>query len=843
MPPAVALLAISFALGIGLREGLGVGRGPALGLLAATSVALVAMALGRRRPLLGVAALGQALALGMVAAVGAWPRAPEGLLGGAPWVVTGRLVEAPERAFGRTHLSIDLESVARDGARRAVEARARIAVPRDPVEPLLPGDRVSLLVRLRAPRGFVEPDAPDPARRLAERGVVAVGGVAEAAAVARLDEPRVAPSWSARALREIGRWRTFLLGRVAAHLEGERRALVESLVLGERGGLSESLDDAFRVAGVTHVLSVSGLHLAIAALLLFAGARLVLLRITPISRRVSVARVAAALALPATALYTLLTGAAVATVRSCLVAWLFLGGLVLGRPATAGAAFGVAALVLLGASPLALFDPSFQLSFAAAIGTSLLAPPLLRWARSRLLVDGRSASRSPLLAPRPVEEDHRSRAARLASRARRLAPRLALVALGLVITSTAAIAATAPITAWHFAQVAPAGVLANVIVVPLAELWVLPAGLAACALAPLSDGLAGLLLHVAGAGAAAMAAVARGFAAVAPTGRVPAPTLWEAALWYAALAGLLIALRGHARAGARVALVALGLLGVTLGARAAAPRLWPTLTVHFLDVGQGDSCLVELPDGRTLLVDGGGSFDDRFDPGSLVLVPWLRRHGVRRLDVVAVSHPHPDHANGLAAVVDAFPVGEIWTNGADSPLPALVHMAETARARGIPIVRPHAIDGGGDSPARIEVLHPLVGGAVHVVPGWSENDNSIVLRLSYGGRAVLLAGDIERRAERRLVEQSAPGAIAADVLKAPHHGSRTSSTAPLVDAVHPSLVLLSVGADNRWSFPAPEVVARYHAAGARTLRTDEDGAVTVRIDGHGRIAVARARGP
>ena len=794
MPPPLVLLAFAFAVGIAAREALDLPLWTTGALLGFSSVAL-AVAWGRRRGI-GVAALAQAVALGAMAAATAWPSAPVGLLDGAAWDVEARVVEAPERVDGRAHVLVALATVARGGEARAATGRVWLSLGGEPAETLLPGDRVRFHARLVAPRGFLELDAPDPRRRAAARGVIASAGVGDPAAVVRLDGDS-----GAGIERTIAGWRAWLVERVRARLEGDQRALVESLVLGERGDVPRSLDDAFRVAGVSHVLSVSGLHLAIAAALLFVGLGWLLGRIEPLARRVAVRRIAAVASLPATLLYTLLTGAAVATVRSCVVSWLWLGGVAVGRPATALTALSIAALAILGCSPLSLYDPSFQLSFAAALGGIALAP---RWLAA--------------LEPRfPRQKWLRW---------------LTRTVVALVVASTAATAATAPIAAWHFAQVAPVGPVSNVVVVPLAEMGVLPVGLAGCALAPIAWWLASPLLGLAGLGAGAMAHLVRWIATWAPAGTVPAPTLLEAALWYAALGAL--AFSGP-RARRAALLFALAFL-LVVAARAVTPRLHPALRVTFFDVGQGDSCLVELPDGKTLLVDGGGSWNPGFDPGEQLLVPWLLRHGTRRIEVVVLTHPHPDHANGLASIVARFPVGEVWTNGAPSELPGLKNLLEVAEKRGIPVLRPHRIETGG---AVIEVLHPLIDGVVKVPPRYSENDGSIVLRIEWAHRALLLAGDVEARAEARLV--SSGSVLAADVVKAPHHGSRTSSTAHFVAAVHPRVVVFSVGESNRWGFPAQEVDERWRAAGARTLRTDRDGAVRVTITANGSIAIERAQ--
>ena len=425
------------------------------------------------------------------------PRAPPSLIDGQKWGVEGELVRAPERSFGKSRVVVELIAVERGERRRAASGRVLVSLDGDPVEPLLPGDHVRFVAALRAPRGFANPGAPDVARRAAADGIIAVAGLHDPAALARLAAP-VSPS----VVRGVAGWRARLRAAIDERLRGESRALVASLVVGDRGEIARSLDDDFRVAGVSHVLSVSGLHLAVAAFLFYTGLTRLLLRLPRMGRGRPVRRWAALASLPAVALYTLLTGAEVATVRACVVAIVWLGAVAVDRRATAVGALAVAALTLLTLSPLTLFDPSFQLSFAAALGTGVLGP---RWAPS-----GSGGS--------------------LARRALRWA-------LGLCAASAAAIVATLPIGAFHFSQVSPMGLVSNLVIVALAELGVVPVGLLGAVLASLPGiGAVGVpFLKLAGLGAAAMTGFVRWFAAWAPSWRVATPSIVELAAWYAGL--------------------------------------------------------------------------------------------------------------------------------------------------------------------------------------------------------------------------------------------------------------------------------------------------------------------
>lgn len=792
MLSALSLVSVAYAVGVAVGEWCGWRPAVTIPLAA---VAAMALAWARRRGWAeGALALLLAAALGQVAVSSARPPLPDGLVDGAPWAVEGWVTAAPERTLRGVRLPIDVLTVERAGQLRAAHVRILMMLDGLPHEPLLPGDRVRVTTQLHRPRGFINPGVPDSSLHAAADGIAAVGG-AKADALARLAQ---APRWSVA--RVIAAWRARLLATVYTRLgTGDDGALVASLVLGDRGDIQPSLDDAFRAAGVSHVLSVSGLHLAIVAFLFYVGLRWLLVRLWPLSEKRTVRPLAAWAAMPAVVAYTLLTGAAVATVRSCIVALVWLAAAALVQRATALQALTIAGLVILSASPLELFDPSFQLSFAAALGTTLLAP---RWSPAGRRPTGRLRQ-------------------------------LVRWALRLCAASAAAIVATAPIAAWHFAQFAPGGVASNLVVVPLAELGVVPVGLAGCVLAALQLPGAGALLSLAGWLAHLMARFTVGFAHVWPAWHVPAPNAIEVVAWYAALLAML---RG--RRAWPLVLVCASILMSSFAWRIVARATSTTVRATFLDVGQGDAAVIELPHGRVMVVDGGGSFDPAFDPGQQVIAPFLWRRGIGHIDLLVLSHPHPDHANGLATLVDDFPVGEVWTNGQQTKQPGTLKLLAAAARHGVPLGRPRALELGG---ASIRPLAPLdENGTVATELGRSENDNSLVVDLSWRGRRMLFLGDVEAEGEASLLARAGPS-LAADVVKVPHHGSRTSSTAPLVAATHPQLAVISVGERNRWGFPNPGVMARWQGVGARVLRTDRDGGVTVTIDGRGRVAAAGAR--
>jgi competence protein ComEC len=271
----------------------------------------------------------------------------------------------------------------------------------------------------------------------------------------------------------------------------------------------------------------------------------------------------------------------------------------------------------------------------------------------------------------------------------------------------------------------------------------------------------------------------------------------------------------------------IALLSVELQARW---RDTGTLRVSILDVGQGDSALVDLPDGTTMLIDGGGFMGSPVDPGERVLLPLLRARRLGRIDVVVLSHPHPDHFGGLSAVVNTVQVGEFWDTGQgrkEGAGPVYAELIASLERRAVPIRGPEQLCGahtlGG---ARLDVVGPCPS----LVSGRNANDNSWVFRISHGERAVLFTGDAEKEQEHELLDRSA-ALLRADLLKVGHHGSRTSTTPEFLAAVSPSLATLSCGVRNRYGHPHQVTLDTLQQGRVGELRLDLVGGVEWWTDG------------
>ena len=758
-------LALAAAAGIAAGAALPLPPGALIGGAAALLLAAAAALARRRHTAAAILLIGAVLPLGALRAR-ELPPAPDhiaaaGLDGSV--AVEARLVEEPRRwAPDRARLLLDVEALLAASERRPVSGRVLVTLYGE-APSLGEGQRVAAELRLHRPVGFRNPGSFDHPAQLRRDGIALVGS-ARADRLRPLTVDR--PPWPAR----VKRW---AVARIAGEVPDTSAALLTGLLLGERAALPRDTDDAFRRAGVYHVLAVSGFNVALVSASVFA-----LLTVAGVPRRATA--VAAAAALVA---FALVVGGQASVIRATVMGLLVLGGIFLERDSQMPNALALAALLLLAWRPGDLWDPGFQLSFAATAGIVYGAAP---------------AAAALVRAQCP--------------------PRVAAT-LGV---SAAAQAAVLPVMVTHFNQVSLIGPLANLLVVPLAGAAT-TVGLFALAAAALSDLIGSVGLSLAWALAVALR-LAVWLAAAVPWALVyaPAPGPFAMAAWLAA--AVLAAAAGTRRARRAALGLALGGLAV-----AAWPLLLPgegRLRVTFLDVGQGDAALVEVPGGGRLLVDGGPGGSARFDVGERVVAPFLWNHGVGRLDVVAVTHADADHSGGLAAVLRGLGVGEIWENGRwPAGHEGVVAALDRARA-------PRRVLAAGQrlrvGEALLTVLNPP-GPERPPLASAGENDHSLVLRLDWRGVSFLLTGDLTAGGEEVLLDARAP--LAVTVLKVGHHGSRSSTGVPLVNASRPVVAVISVGPRNPFRHPAPEVVQRLAESGARVYRTDRDGAVIVETDG------------
>lgn len=716
--------------------------------------------------------------------------------------------------------------------------------------PAWPGDRVRIVGRLETPRPRRNPGGIDRAQVVRGRGA-RWSMHAREVAVVRADDR--ASLWRTPARVAHASSRTI----AARGGDAVGNALVRAAVVGDRSAVPPETDAAWRAAGVYHALSVSGLHLAVVALAAFVALTWVLAAVRPIAERIAPRRVAAAIALVMAIAYTLVTGGQVATLRALIVVAAVLIGAVIERRVRVADALGLAVLVLLAWRPSVLWDPGFQLSFVAA---------------ATLVIAARGDATAA------VEFDD-------ARGVRRIAPRIGRGVVRAIATSWAVTLATAPVTAHHFGEVALGGVIGNLIAGPAIELAAIPLGLIGLAVEAVWPAAGGAVLDLAIAIAGLTARLIEAIAAWTPMAIVRTPTAIElvacggiyAAWAWARLARASgdapIATPGPSwiatRAPAGLATIAALVLCGSWAWHAHDRATDDALRITILDVGQGDAAVIELPDGGVWLVDAGGapgagSRAMQVAPGRAVAA-FLRARGLGRIDVAVVSHPHPDHYLGLLAVAAEVPIDVLWDArppdaGRDDADPddhahrdergglsydgVLAELAARGTRRVHPALGVHRF---GD--VAIEVIAPRfaadgVTAAAEATadPVRAVNDNSLVVAVVRAGRRVLFTGDLELEGEEALVADAAAGALASEVVKVPHHGSPTSSTAALVEATRPAWAIVSLARGNRFGFPGPEVVARWQAAGATVLRTDRAGAIEVVIDRAGRVDVSTYAG-
>ncbi len=711
--------------------------------------------------------------------------------------IEGTVLVPPRITEKRARLNVRAHCLFVKGRRIFTDEKIFVSVYNHPAY-VRPGEKIRFPARLRPFKNFNNPGRYDYESAMRLKGFSCAAAVSDGRYIVPMG-----PGY----LTFIQRITEMLQGPVRAFFENELsprdNAIFRALILGERQEITDQLREPFNRTGLGHLLAVSGLHIGLVAWISFFLFKAILSRSYKLSLKTDIRKICALMTCLPVLGYALIAGFQVSSLRAMIMVLVFLLSVILKREKDRWSTLALAGLIILAADPHAIFSISFQLSFIAVGGILWLTPPIMtRFAANINLSQNKKTG---------------------------MLQHALFYIVGLAAASLAATIILLPILSLYFHRISLVTLPANIMTVPILGLWILPMGMLSCLVLPLSHQLACIFIHLGTLGLHIMMEII-GFWSSIPWSSIMmvTPNIYEIFIYYALIFFIFFIRRFYwaKRGFAAVILIVF----IDIACWTYKVHFNKELRVTFLDVGQGNAALIEFPFGRKMLIDGGGFPGDSFDVGRMVIGPFLLHSKITRIHYLVLSHPQSDHMNGLRFIASHFHPGEFWYNGDMVKTPSFLELMEIIKSREIRTFLPGDLKGGRNiNGARVEILHPPP--TIPLARSFDAadlNNNSLVLKISYKGKALLFPGDLEYKGEKILIS-NAGGLLKSDILLSPHHGSRTSSSPRFLELVHPRICVISSGKGNFFGFPHKETLKRLKEIGCKTIRIDKTGAVCVEV--------------
>ena len=728
---------------------------------------------------------------------------------GGKMTVEGIVLANDQISPSNNALVVSCQRIIKKNSYLPVTGNIRLVIPSD--ISFQYGDFIRFHSKIKKIQSFHNPGGFDYERYLNRRGIYVSGFVADRASIVLIRHN------SASGIQlKLETFRSYLKQLIYANAPSPQREIIEAMTIGNQKAIPEDVRDNFAKTGTSHILSISGLHIGMVA----AGGFFLILLLLKSSEylmlKFNIIKMATAAAFVPVIIYALVAGMGTTVLRATLMTLAFLLALIIGKQRDLYNILFGAALIILIFAPASLFEISFQLSFSAVFAILYIVPKFSEMTFGFL----QSAPHFLQVIIRRVYI--------------------------FILVSAAATIGTLPIIVFYFHRVSAVTLIANLIAVPLLGILALIPAMAFILTALFSPAIAGFCVKAASFFTHISVDIINRMAALSwSTISFTKPSIIEIILFYVFIfllmevitPGVKINKKGfparHPLLLLKTALlVSVALIFANAVYLVAKHKYSNNLRITAIDVGQGSSTLIQFPHGINMLIDGGGFSDSSFDMGKSVIAPFLYTKRIGKIDIVVLTHPHPDHLQGLIYIVNNFAVKEVWHTGLQAEDDLYRLWEKTILEKKSKIKQFSAQSPAENiSGVHVQFLWPTHKQILKASEAsyHDTNDASLVIKIAYGDRSFLLTGDISESVETLLINSGQN--LKSDLLFMPHHGSNHSSSMTFIGAVSPQYAIVSSGKNNVFRHPHPDVLKRYRSNHVMLYRTDQQGAISVQTDG------------